>query len=110
MIIKFVIKFLPTCLPSGLTVAAPDAFGRIPGVLKGRPLHGDEANIEIFRAVHELIKTSNRFTWNNFSLRSSLHHINIFSSFLWFIYFIILFIYLILYVYIFNLLHVSDIA
>ena len=32
MIIKFVIKFLPTCLPSGLTVAAPDAFGRIPGV------------------------------------------------------------------------------
>ena len=25
-------KFLPTCLPSGLTVAAPDAFGRIPGV------------------------------------------------------------------------------
>ena len=33
MIIKFVMKFLPTCLPSGLTVAAPDAFGRIPGVL-----------------------------------------------------------------------------
>ena len=33
MIIKFVIKFLPTCLPSGLTVAAPDAFGRIPGVV-----------------------------------------------------------------------------
>ena len=32
MIVKFVIKFLPTCLPSGLTVAAPDAFGRIPGV------------------------------------------------------------------------------
>ena len=32
MINKFVIKFLPTCLPSGLTVAAPDAFGRIPGV------------------------------------------------------------------------------
>ena len=32
MIIKFVMKFLPTCLPSGLTVAAPDAFGRIPGV------------------------------------------------------------------------------
>ena len=34
MIIKFVIKFLPTCLPSGLTVAAPDAFCRIPGVKK----------------------------------------------------------------------------
>ena len=33
MIIKFVMKFLPTCLLSGLTVAAPDAFGRIPGVL-----------------------------------------------------------------------------
>ena len=33
MIIKFVMKFLPTCLQSGLTVAAPDAFGRIPGVL-----------------------------------------------------------------------------
>ena len=33
MIIKFVMKFLPTCLPSGLTVAAPDAFGRIPGVI-----------------------------------------------------------------------------
>ena len=33
MIIKFVMKFLPICLPSGLTVAAPDAFGRIPGVL-----------------------------------------------------------------------------
>ena len=33
MIIKFVMKFLPTCLPSGLTVAAPDAFGRIPGVV-----------------------------------------------------------------------------
>ena len=33
MTIKFVIKFLPTCLPSGLTVAAPDAFGRIPGVV-----------------------------------------------------------------------------
>ena len=33
MIIKFVMKFLLTCLPSGLTVAAPDAFGRIPGVL-----------------------------------------------------------------------------
>ena len=32
MIIKFVMKFLPTCLPSRLTVAAPDAFGRIPGV------------------------------------------------------------------------------
>ena len=32
MIIKFVLKLLPTCLPSGLTVAAPDAFGRIPGV------------------------------------------------------------------------------
>ena len=32
MIIKFVMKFLPTCLPSGLTVATPDAFGRIPGV------------------------------------------------------------------------------
>ena len=32
MIIKFVMKFLLTCLPSGLTVAAPDAFGRIPGV------------------------------------------------------------------------------
>ena len=32
MIIKFVMKFLPTCLPSGLTVAAPDAFSRIPGV------------------------------------------------------------------------------
>ena len=32
MIIKFVMKFLPNCLPSGLTVAAPDAFGRIPGV------------------------------------------------------------------------------
>ena len=32
MIFKFVMKFLPTCLPSGLTVAAPDAFGRIPGV------------------------------------------------------------------------------
>ena len=32
MIIMFVMKFLPTCLPSGLTVAAPDAFGRIPGV------------------------------------------------------------------------------
>ena len=32
MIIKFVMEFLPTCLPSGLTVAAPDAFGRIPGV------------------------------------------------------------------------------
>ena len=32
MIIKFVIKILPICLPSGLTVAAPDAFGRIPGV------------------------------------------------------------------------------
>ena len=32
MINKFVIKFLPTCLPSGLTVAAPDAFGRIPDV------------------------------------------------------------------------------
>ena len=32
MIIKFIIKFLPTCLPSGLTVAAPDAFGQIPGV------------------------------------------------------------------------------
>ena len=28
MIIKFVMKVLPTCLPSGLTVAAPDAFGR----------------------------------------------------------------------------------
>ena len=27
-------KFLPTCLPSGLTVAAPDAFGRILGVLQ----------------------------------------------------------------------------
>ena len=35
MIIKFVMKFLPTCLPSGLTVAAPDAFGRIPGVVFG---------------------------------------------------------------------------
>ena len=35
MIIKFVMKFLPTCLPSGLTVAAPDAFGRIPGVCTG---------------------------------------------------------------------------
>ena len=33
MIIKFVMKFFPTCLPSGLTVAAPDAFGRIPGVI-----------------------------------------------------------------------------
>ena len=33
MIIKFVMKFLPTCLPSGLTVAAPDALGRIPGVI-----------------------------------------------------------------------------
>ena len=33
MIIQFVMKFLPTCLPSGLTVAAPDAFGRIPGVI-----------------------------------------------------------------------------
>ena len=33
MIIKFVMKFLLTCLPSGLTVAAPDAFGRIPGVV-----------------------------------------------------------------------------
>ena len=33
MIIKFVMRFLPTCLPSGLTVAAPDAFGRIPGVI-----------------------------------------------------------------------------
>ena len=33
MIIRFVITFSPTCLPSGLTVAAPDAFGRIPGVL-----------------------------------------------------------------------------
>ena len=33
MIIKFVMKFLLTCLPSGLTVAAPDAFGRIPGVI-----------------------------------------------------------------------------
>ena len=32
MIIKLVIKLLPTCLPSGLTVAAPNAFGRIPGV------------------------------------------------------------------------------
>ena len=32
MIIKFVMKFLPACLPSGLTVAALDAFGRIPGV------------------------------------------------------------------------------
>ena len=32
MIIKFVVQFLPTCLPSGLTVAAPDEFGRIPGV------------------------------------------------------------------------------
>ena len=32
MIIKFVIKFLPTCLPFGLTVAALDAFGRIPGL------------------------------------------------------------------------------
>ena len=32
MIIKFVIKFLLTCLPSGLTVAAPDAFGHIPCV------------------------------------------------------------------------------
>ena len=32
MIIKFIMNFLPTCLPSGLTVAAPDAFGRIPGV------------------------------------------------------------------------------
>ena len=32
MIIKFVTKFLPTCLPSGLTVATPDAFGRIPGL------------------------------------------------------------------------------
>ena len=28
-------KFLPTCLQSGLTVAAPDAFGRIPGVRRG---------------------------------------------------------------------------
>ena len=37
MIIKFVMKFLPTCLPSGLTVAAPDAFGRIPGVRLGMP-------------------------------------------------------------------------
>ena len=35
MTIKFVTKFLPTCLPSGLTVAAPDAFGRIPGVDMG---------------------------------------------------------------------------
>ena len=33
MIIKSVIKFLPTCLPSGLTVAAPDSFCRIPGVV-----------------------------------------------------------------------------
>ena len=33
MIIKFVIKFLPTCLPSRLTVTAPDAFGQIPGVI-----------------------------------------------------------------------------
>ena len=33
MIIKSVMKFLLTCLPSGLTVAAPDAFGRIPGVV-----------------------------------------------------------------------------
>ena len=32
MIIKFVMKILPTCLPSGLTVASPDAFGQIPGV------------------------------------------------------------------------------
>ena len=32
MIIKSVLKFFPTCLPSGLTVAAPGAFGRIHGV------------------------------------------------------------------------------
>ena len=37
MIIKFVMKFLPTCLPSGLTVAAPDAFGRITGVKHAGP-------------------------------------------------------------------------
>ena len=39
MIIKFVMKFLPTCLPSGLTVAAPDAFGRIPGVMMAVTLY-----------------------------------------------------------------------
>ena len=33
-------------------------------LLKGCPLYGDEANIEIFRVVHEFIKKSNRFTWN----------------------------------------------
>ena len=31
-------------------------------LLKGCPLYGDEANIEIFRVVHEFIKKSNRFT------------------------------------------------
>ena len=32
MIVMFVIRFLPTCIASELSVAAPDAFGRIPGV------------------------------------------------------------------------------
>ena len=47
MIIKFVIKFLPTCLPSGLTAATPDAFGRIPGVkMIKRKFVNIEARIE----------------------------------------------------------------
>ena len=32
-------------------------------LLKGCPLYGDEASIEIFRVVHEFIKKSNRFSW-----------------------------------------------
>ena len=51
-------------------------------LLKGCPLYGYEANIEIFRVVHEFIKKSNRFTWNyaSFSFKFSLNHINTFSQ------------------------------
>ena len=53
MIIKFVMKFLPTCLPSGLTVAAPDAFGRIPGVLYVR--HTCVVQINVLFLIYLLI-------------------------------------------------------
>ena len=51
-------------------------------LLKGCPLYGDEANIDIFRAVHEFIKKSNRYTWNyaSFPFKFSLQHINTFSQ------------------------------
>ena len=72
MIIKFVMKFLPTCLPSGLTVAAPDAFGRIPGVMiqnfgyKASVEHGNQYHIKrklcIMGGGGNIPLTKNRFS------------------------------------------------